>query len=98
MLKIKDNIDLKELEKFGFVPRYSEYTGELVEMRRIVQVPHRDYKHKGVTVTRQPKNFWQILKYNRRIEPYLYTLNLEAIDYEILYDLIKADLIEKVEE
>ena len=95
MLKIKDNVDLKELEKFGFVPRYSEETGELVEMRRTVQVPHRKYTHPGATVTKQPRNFWQIFKYNRRIEPYLYNLNLEAIDYEILYDLIKADLVEK---
>lgn len=31
MLKIKDDIDLKELEKFGFKPKYSEKNGELVE-------------------------------------------------------------------
>ena len=31
MLRIKDNVDLKELEKFGFKPKYSETTGELVE-------------------------------------------------------------------
>ena len=24
MLKIKDNVDLKELEKFGFKPKYDE--------------------------------------------------------------------------
>ena len=30
MLKIKDNVDLKELEKFGFEPRYSEITGKIV--------------------------------------------------------------------
>ena len=31
MLKIKDNVDLKELENFGFKPKYSEENGELVE-------------------------------------------------------------------
>lgn len=102
MLKIKDNVDLKELEKFGFVPKYSETTGELVEMRRTVQVRNRNYKHTGATVvkqvTKQPKNFWTIFKRSGRIEPYLYLLNLETIDYEILYDLIQAGLVEKVEE
>ena len=29
MLKIKDNVDLKELEKFGFRPKYNEDNGEL---------------------------------------------------------------------
>ena len=31
MLKIKEEVDLKELEKFGFKPKYSEENGELVE-------------------------------------------------------------------
>ena len=31
MLKIRDDVDLKELEKFGFKPKYDEYTGELHE-------------------------------------------------------------------
>lgn len=35
MLKIKDNVDLKELEKFGFKPRYNQNTGKLEEMYRI---------------------------------------------------------------
>jgi hypothetical protein len=29
MLKIKEDILLKELEKYGFEPRYNEYTGEI---------------------------------------------------------------------
>ena len=29
MLKIKDNVDLKELEKFGFIPKYDTDTGRL---------------------------------------------------------------------
>ena len=31
MLRIKDNVDLKELEKFGFKTKYDEDTGELKE-------------------------------------------------------------------
>ena len=29
MLKIKDNVDLKELEKFGFKPKYDVDTGKI---------------------------------------------------------------------
>lgn len=29
MLKIKDSVDLKELEKFGFKPKYDENTGRI---------------------------------------------------------------------
>lgn len=30
MLKIKPEVDLKELEKFGYEPRYSEITGRCI--------------------------------------------------------------------
>lgn len=30
MLKIKDNVDLKELEKFGLKPKYNSDTGEIL--------------------------------------------------------------------
>lgn len=29
MLKLKDNVELKELEKFGAKPRYDENTGNI---------------------------------------------------------------------
>ena len=29
MLKIKEDISVKELEKYGFEPRYNEYTGKI---------------------------------------------------------------------
>ena len=32
MLKIKDNVDLKELEKYGFKTKYNEDTGEISYM------------------------------------------------------------------
>ena len=55
MLKIKDNVDVKELEKFGFKPdEYDLFYG-----------------------------FYQT--YNGK-------------SYDVLYDLIKANLVEKVED
>ena len=29
MLKIKEGVELKELEKYGFRPKYDEYTGKI---------------------------------------------------------------------
>ena len=50
MLKIKDSVDLKELEKFGFEPRYNEITGKIVryikiDNRNVVQYVNNDYNH-----------------------------------------------------
>jgi len=79
-LKIKDNVDLKELEKFGFkyfingcgTYGYSYDTG-----------------YGFVTIIEEDKEFSEC-RDERRIP--------KSIPLDILYDLIKADLIEKVEE
>lgn len=106
MLKIKDNVDLKELEKFGFKPRYNEDNGELVEMYRINghYLGEKEKRRKTVTITKNEnrfgslsfKNFWNIFSWNREIKPFTYSLRLDEEDYEILYDLIQAELVEKV--
>ena len=77
MLKIKDNVDLKELEKYGFKKEtngaeqwYS--VGRLFDRYTEVELPSRYIK--------------------------IYTADDREIHEDILYDLIKADLVEKVEE
>ena len=84
MLKIKDDVDLKELKKFGF-EFYYESIGPFAV---------NDYK----------KHEWIIYRYEcifidgktREIGH----CDCEEYDYElaVLYDLIKADLVEKVED
>lgn len=77
MLKIKDNVDLKELEKFGFVCFNQE----------------RQYYEKKLG-----------RKYdNEEINIYGGEINIsldgwETRELDPLYDLIKADMVEKVEE
>jgi len=44
------------------------------------------------------KNWFRIFGKEKRITPKSYYLRLDTEDYEILYDLIKADMVEKVEE
>lgn len=75
MLKIKDNVDLKELEKYGF-----EY-------------------EKGIIIKEQGaycKYATSIDIVDRTIRPYY--AGFSYYDYEIIYDLIKADLVEKIED
>lgn len=77
MLKIKDNVDLKELEKFGF--KFNKTFGEyqMFSPSRYEKIVIVDDKH--------------IL-----IEDFSGFSMVEYLD--ILFDLIKADLVEKVEE
>lgn len=79
MLKVKDSIDLKELENFGF--EYNDYSGQYKICERNID---------GAT-------YIYINVWNKKI---LFRQD-KSSDKECLnalYDLIKADLIEKVSE
>ena len=87
MLKIKDNVDLKELEKFGF--KYEEEYGLEVE-RYIYTTDDGDQR---IQVNVKEREIF--------VEDISGSYIFGAIVDEaliILYDLIKADLVEKVEE
>jgi hypothetical protein len=87
MLKIKDNVDLKELEKFGFklLPKCFEPAEALFEDTYKANIKIR-------------------ITTDRIIYPVddedIYNLGNENAFkmYDTLYDLIKADLVEKVED
>ena len=78
MLKIRDDVDLKELEKYGFKKQYDIDTGNL-----------RQYKHKDF-------DFVYVSVKDRE-------LTATSVEYgepkrinDLLYDLIKDGLVEKV--
>ena len=76
MLKIRDGIDLKELEKFGFEyysNKNSSYYGCCYKQLSYGNVFINDYHN--------------ICIYNEK----------STFELDDLYDLIKADLVEKVE-
>ena len=94
MLKIKDDVDIKELEKFGFKPKYDEDTGKIRTYEKI-----RKEEFIGLTITKKIKGkiriFKAFIKSNKvewRINPYS-----DYFDEDTLYDLIQAGLVEKVE-
>ena len=79
MLKIKDNIPLKELVKYGFKrPKYvKSYIANVKKGRRI-----------------EDNTSYDIELPSRKIKIF----SLGEINYDLLYDLIKSDLVEKVED
>lgn len=74
MLKIKDNVELKELKKFGFW-KWENTWGV--------------YTKKNIIPTIEDADLF-LYEYDRVI------IFSEDSDLNILYDLIKADLVEKV--
>lgn len=92
MLKIRDEVDLKELEKFGFKAKYDEDTGKIKAYEKV----NKEEEYLGLGVTKEIiKSKIRIFKRTNvewRINPYK-----ELFDVDTLYDLIKADLVEKVE-
>lgn len=47
MSKIRDDVDLKELEKFGFKPKYDENTGKIRAYEKI----KKEQEYIGLCVT-----------------------------------------------
>ena len=88
MLKIKNNVDLKELEKFGFKAKYDEDTGKIYKY--IYEYEFCGTKKVTVEIR---KDFYMQGQYDC-IEYW----KVELIEFEgmdKLYDLIQAGLVEK---
>lgn len=95
MLKIKDNVDLKELKKFGFKITYDINTGE-INYCRLENKLHLRNHYFEVNVDIETR-ILEIRSYSNASFENSHC-NIEEIVEEILYDLTKADLVEKVEE
>lgn len=79
MLKIKDDVDLEELEKFGFKHRYGKCYEYIRELNG--KVAYRIYTTKNHA--------------NLQIEIFEPMIMAQKVQ-DLLYDLIKTDLVEKV--
>lgn len=92
MLKIKDNVDLKELEKFGF---------KLTDKNKYYSIIYT-YFPLGDSLPCE-KNYLSVNIETRKIFNHIWGItwqgrnNHYSFEFsEVLYDLIKADLVEKV--
>jgi len=91
MLKIKDNVDLKELEKFGF-EKYI-MNDKLQNYKAIIDVYSQTIPHIN---TQLLVNVALPTLKPREIHIFDYFGNHHDIsNLDIIYDLIKADLVEK---
>ena len=82
MLKIKDDVDLKELEKFGF-----EYDED-----------NDWYFYYGFTDTNDQSEIRHYVYISNRIISTGFDVYVDPFQiHNKIYDLIKADLVEKVE-
>ena len=93
MLRIKDNVDLKELEKYGFIKDFSgnSYT-------RLVDKEDRIKKQCFIYFSLIPNPIYMTVpKLLYIVTPLSMSLINESNEY-IIDDLIKANLVEKVEE
>lgn len=80
MLKIKDDVDLKELEKFGFIKE------PMIYVKRIERENEGFLKfQKYIYIDEKSKTI--------SIQEGMFNVDKEL---ETIYDLIKADLVEKV--
>lgn len=104
MLKIKDNVDLKELEKFGFKPHYEFKNNETGETFITHYYQTRSYVNKYGHLNLFPmekRKSCIINVHSRVIENHLKYSSLriddrDFIDLDLLYDLIQAGLVVKV--
>lgn len=105
MLKIKDNVDLKELEKFGLKPMYAlknSNTGETT-IDYLYSTKYENSVGFFRLIPRKVEKILWVYWFSRNIENCTRTIPLLVkdfgfIDIDLLYDLIKADLVEKVGE
>ena len=98
MLKIKDNVDLEELEKFGFVK-----CGDSIETYFKAEKSNNwEQFESGIIVNPVNKECQkEIVYYTNSITDGI-ELDEDSLQLvstlDTLYDLIKADLVEKVED
>ena len=88
MLKIKDNVDLKELEKYGFVKKIERIS----VLGNVTCYCITQNVHRSNTLHSNERVMMRINEFNRRIV----TSCSETVN-DILFDLIQAGLVEKVE-
>ena len=107
MLKIKDNVDLKELEKFGFEyketkkPTWDSLWGSKRENYYIEKAYIYDDGRTTIEINAERKGSdWKHCNEIREIYIYEsdYDVGISNKAMETFYNLIQAGLVEKVEE
>ena len=97
MLKIKDRVSIKILEGYGFKPKYDEDTGDITAYVYI----NKEQPYFGLKASKQQKTirvFKKAVFKKVRVEEWRINPHNDLFDIDMLYELIKLGIIEKVEE
>ena len=98
MLKIKDNVDLKELEKFGFYKgNKTTYCYEIEPVDERVDCDEEDFSKYGSNFSQSGFAMIEANEITRVIEFFTTTDDEVWWNMDIIFDLIQAGLVEKVE-
>ena len=94
MLKIKDNVDLKELEKFG-------YHSITFDFNRNEPINHPIYEKLVKQINKKINVMYLVIKIENRIikleeQHQWYVVTLKRVSKKYIQDLIQAELVEKV--
>lgn len=89
MLKIKDDVDLKELEKFGFT--YNDIYGWRYEYKNSERLINSE---NPILAPYEDINIVFLIDKELYIHCNTHLIKIP----DVIYDLIKADLVEKVDE
>lgn len=96
MLKLKDNVDLKELEKFGFKAKYDENTGNICAYEK--KILKNEYEGLFITLQETKSRIRIYRRYTKKITIWVIQKYNDYFDIDTLYDLIQAGLVEKVDD
>lgn len=93
MLKIRDDVNLKELEKFGFKPKYDENTGKIYKYVCEKEIGYQNKRE--VTLITVMKDTYQRGQYDY-VEYWKVIFEEKCNEtVELLFDLIQANLVVK---
>lgn len=91
MLKIKDSVDLKELEKYGFYEDENYYVDNMINFKMClafgVPIIEKETKRIEMLIDKSLGEEFSVFK-NKNL--------ITSVITENVYDLIKDDLVEKV--
>lgn len=91
MLKIKDNVDLKELEKFGFCEDENYYVDNMIKFKLSLAI--------GVPIIEKETRRIEMLidtSLGKELSVFKNKNLITSVITENVYDLIKDGLVEKV--
>lgn len=95
MLKIKDNVDLKELEKFGFFKSNEKVNGWTYEFEPLADYNFCEDNYAYLYV--KEFEYDCETKSNRELELTITQDDECSYNFDVLFDLIQSGLVEKVE-